>query len=109
MGAWTISAKPENATIPIWVDDPWLWMKLAAAVSAASIRLGGTSVEHMLPETSMARTIVVSFVGTLAITTGRATATAKAGQGQLRTARTAGGGGRNDELGSASRIRIRLE
>ena len=35
VGAWTISAKPEKATIPIWVDEPWLEMKLAAAVSAA--------------------------------------------------------------------------
>jgi len=34
----------EGFTIPIWVDEPWLEMKLAAAVSAAAIRLGATTV-----------------------------------------------------------------
>ena len=83
-------------------------MKLAAAASAASIRLGAMSVEHMLPETSIVRTIVASFVGTLAITTGRATATARPARA---TANRANGRWRrmNDEPGSASRIRERLE
>ncbi len=83
-------------------------MKLAAAASAASSRLGGTSAEHMLPETSIVRTIVVSFVGTLAITTGRASATARPARASANRAK-----GRwrrmNDEPGRASRISDRLE
>ena len=35
--------------MPIWVDDPWPSMNWIAAASAASIRVGGMSVEHMLP------------------------------------------------------------
>ena len=104
VGAWTSSAKPLNATIPIWVVDPWCWMKAAAAASAAWSRLGGMSVEHMLPETSIARMIVVWLVGTLTISTGRATATASA-----PTARTNRANGRwrrrRDDPGNASRTR----
>ena len=66
------------------------------------------SVEHMLPDTSIVRMIVVWFVGTLAITTGRARATvspasARANSANGRCRR------RNDERGSASWMRLRLE
>ncbi len=108
VGAWTSSANPEKATIPIWVDDPWLLMKSDAAASAASIRLGAMSVEHMLPDTSMASITVVWFVGTVAMTTGRlsastrhATATATSANGRWRR--------RREEPGSASRTSDRLE
>ena len=108
VGGWTTSAKPLKATIPIWVDDPWRWMKDAAAASAAWRRLGGMSAEHMLPETSMARMIVVWLAGTLTMTTGRARATTRA-----PTARTNRANGRwrrrRDDPGSASRTRARLE
>src|SRR5450759_5558389 len=49
-------------------------MNAAAAASAASRRLGGMSEEHMLPETSIVRMIVVWLVGTARMTTGRAIA-----------------------------------
>ena len=108
VGACTISAKPENATMPIWVDDPWLWMNADAAASAAWRRLGGMSEEHMLPDTSIDRMIVVWLVGTLAMTTGRARATmrparARANRANGRWRR------RNDERGRATRMRLRLE
>ncbi len=35
VGAWTTWAKPLNATIPIWVLEPWCSMNVAAAASAA--------------------------------------------------------------------------
>ena len=108
VGAWTISAKPENATMPIWLDDPWLSMNWAAAASAAPIRLGRMSVEHMLPETSMVRMIVAWLVGTLAMTTGRARATARPASA---SANRANGRWRRtiDERGRAARMRTRLE
>ena len=74
VGAWTISAKPEKATIPIWVVELWLSMNLVAAASAASSRLGSMSVAHMLRETSMVRITVVCPAGTDTIATGRAAA-----------------------------------
>ena len=108
VGAWTSSAKLLNATIPIWVVEPWCWMKVAAAASAALSRLGGTSAEHMLPDTSIARMMLVWFVGTLAISTGRAAPSASA-----PTARTNSANGRcrrrRDDPGVASRRSDRLE
>ena len=53
-------------------------MNAAAAFSAAMSRLGAMSSEHMLPDTSMTRTIVVWLAGTAAIATGRPTAKASA-------------------------------
>jgi len=83
-------------------------MNDAAACSAASSRLGRMSVEHMLRETSIARTIVVWFVGTLRIATGRAkptmrntSASTNAANGRCRRMR--------ERPGSASRTRDRLE
>src|SRR4029077_11072542 len=78
VGLWTIWANPLNATIPIWVLGPWCSMNAAAAFSAAMSRLGSMSSEHMLPDTSMTRTIVVWLDGTAAIATGRPTAKARA-------------------------------
>ena len=64
VGAWTTSAKLLKATIPIWVVDACCLMNAAAAASAAC-RAGSASmsVEHMLPETSIVRMIVVWLVG----------------------------------------------
>ena len=80
VGAWTTSAKPLKATIPIWVPAPCRCTNDSAACSAASRRLGTMSVEHMLPETSIARMIEVRLVGT-STATGRANATMRSGQG----------------------------
>src|SRR5262245_7286569 len=63
VGGWITSAKPANATMLISRLDVWLWMNESAAASAASRRLGAISVEHMLRETSRARTMVVWPVG----------------------------------------------
>src|SRR5215831_14172049 len=52
VGGLINSAKPEKATIPIRVVDFCCWMNEIAAFSAASIRLGLMSVEHMLRDTS---------------------------------------------------------
>ncbi len=108
VGAWTISAKPLKATIPIWLVEAWASMYDAAAASAARIRLGGMSPEHMLPETSSDRMIVAWFEGTLTATAGRATAIvsstrarAKSPKGRCRR--------RRDRGGRASRISDTLE
>ena len=108
VGGWTSSAKLLNATIPIWVVGPWRSMKDAAAASAAWRRLGATSAEHMLPETSMAMMMLVWFVGTLTMSTGRAAAMARA---PAATTNSAKGRCRRtrEEPGSASRTRARLE
>ena len=63
VGAWTISANPANATMPICVPPSWPSTNDAAASSAAMSRLGGMSVAHMLRDTSIARTTVVRLVG----------------------------------------------
>ncbi len=108
VGGWTTAAKPLNATIPIWVSAFWLVTKATAASSAASSRVGRMSVEHMLPETSIARMIVDWLVGTLRTTDGRprarttaATAATSRPNGRCRRSRA--------EPGSASRTSARLE
>ena len=68
--------------MPIWVVDPWRSMNDAAAASAASRRLGGMSVAHMLRETSIARITVVWPAGTLTMLTGRAIATMRLPEGE---------------------------
>ena len=65
VGDWTIWAKPLNATIPIWVlgalvlDERGGRGPRRPGAGSARCRL-----EHMLPDTSMTRTIVVWLVGT---------------------------------------------
>ena len=83
-------------------------MNEAAAASAASRRLGGMSDEHMLPETSMVRMIVVWLVGTARMTTGRATEMAKAATAAMKSANGTWRRIREDP-GMASRTRARLE
>src|SRR3954463_4844454 len=63
VGAWTTAAKPLKATMPIWVSAFWPFTNEIAAVSAASRRVGSMSVEHIEPDTSIVRMIVVWFVG----------------------------------------------
>ena len=109
VGAWTISAKPAKATIPIWVVELWLSMNVVAAASAASSRLGAMSVAHMLRETSMARMTVVWPAGTTTIATGPGHRQDQAGERRGRTTRTAGGAGCATTAGAASRISDRLE
>ena len=108
VGDWTSSAKPANATMPICVVEPCRWMKDDAASSAACKRVGWMSVEHMLPETSMARMIVVWPAGTLTIVTGRERATAR-----LASPTTNRANGRcrrrREEPGCAVRTSDRLE
>ncbi len=50
----TSAAKPANATRPIWVPSFWLRMNRRAASWATMRRFGGTSVEHIERETSIA-------------------------------------------------------
>jgi hypothetical protein len=57
--------------MPMSVEELWALMKSDAAASAASSRLGGMSLEHMLPETSMVRMMVVWLVGTATTICGR--------------------------------------
>ena len=108
VGACTISAKPANATMPIWVVDPWRWMNDEAAAWAACSRLGSMSVAHMLRETSRARITVVWPAGTLTMAAGRAIASTR-----LPSARTNSANGRcrriRDERGRASWTSDRLE
>jgi hypothetical protein len=102
------AANPLNATIPIWVREPWLRTNDSAAASAAWSRVGGMSEEHMLPETSMARMIVVSLAGTLRFSDGLATPTASAAR--AATNRANGRWRRTRERpGAAWRISERLE
>ena len=108
VGAWTTSAKLLNATIPNRVVVDWLLMNEAAAVSAACSRLGGMSVEHMLPETSIVRMMVVWFVGTATTATGRAMAKTRAARAATNSANGRWRRSRDDP-GSASRTRARLE
>ena len=108
VGGWITAANPLNATIPIWVSAFWFVTKAIAASSAASIRVGSMSVEHMLPDTSIARITVVWFVGTLRTTEGRArastrTPTAEASRANGRCRRN------RARPGAASRTRARLE
>ena len=65
VGAWTISANPANATIPICVVAPCRSMNEDAAVLGGDAAgSAAMSVEHMLRETSSARITVVWPVGT---------------------------------------------
>ena len=66
------------------------------------------SVEHMLPETSIARMIVVRLVGTLRTATGRANATMSAARASTNNA-NGRCRRRRAEPGWASRTRLRLE
>ena len=108
VGGWTTAAKPLKATIPICVVALCRLMKSAAAASAASSRLGGMSVEHMLPETSIVRMIVVSFAGKDRIAAGRARATTSEASPRRNRA-TGRWRRRNDPRGAASRTSDRLE
>ena len=63
VGGWITAARPLNATSPISEPDAWLVTNSIAAFSAASRRVGSMSVEHMLPDTSIARMIVVRVGG----------------------------------------------
>src|SRR3989304_4851852 len=82
-------------------------MNDSAAALAASRRLGSISVEHLLPETSIARTMVVWPVGTLTMATGRPNAITR-----LASARRNRANGRwrrrRDGGGSAARTQARL-
>ena len=63
VGGWITAARPLNATSPISDPELWLVTNATAAASAASSRVGSMSVEHMLPETSIARMIVAWLAG----------------------------------------------
>ena len=108
VGAWTISANPANATMPICVPLSWFSTKDEAASSAATSRLGGMSVAHMLRDTSIARTTVVRLVGTGTIAAGRAIASTR-----LPSPSTNSANGRwrriHDDRGTATRTSDRLE
>ena len=75
VGATVSWANPENTTSPMRVSASWFFTKSRTAVSAAVSRLGVTSVEHIEPDTSSARMIVESAIGTSMLTCGRAAAT----------------------------------
>ena len=82
--------------------------KATAACWAASSRVGSMSVEHMLPDTSIARTIVDWLLGTRGRRSGRATATASAAT--AAATRTNGTWRRQRRLdGPAARMSDRLE
>ena len=75
VGATASCANPENTTSPMRVSASWFFTNSRTAASAAVSRLGETSVEHMEPDTSSARMIVESEIGTSMLTWGRAAAT----------------------------------
>ena len=85
----------------------WWVMKSDAAASAASMRVGGMSVEHIEPDTSIVSSTVVWFVGTAATATGRASATAR--NATAASTSTNGRCRRRDVRGIASRTSERLE
>ncbi len=108
VGGWITAASPLNATSPISDPDAWLVTNSIAAFSAASMRVGSMSVEHMLPDTSIARMIVAELAGTLSTITGRPSAITRAAipaanseNGRWRRSREA--------PGIAARISDRLE
>lgn len=65
-----------KATSPMCGPPAWDLMNALAACSAAVIRLGCTSVEHMEPETSRASMIVADDEATGTVACGRAAPTA---------------------------------
>ena len=69
----TSAAKPANATRPIWVPSFWLRMKRRAASWATMRRFGGTSVEHIERETSIASSTEVELREYVTSAVGRAT------------------------------------
>ncbi len=72
VGGTSSAATPANATRPIRVPCACELMKFVAAFSAAVMRFGATSVEHIDPDTSSASMIVVEFVDTASFACGRA-------------------------------------
>jgi hypothetical protein len=108
VGGSITAANPLNATSPICVPVGWDSTNATAARSAASRRVGSMSVEHMLPDTSIASTIVVRLLGTLRTTVGLATAMARA----ATAAATRANGTWRRQLrreGPAARMSARLE
>ena len=91
VGGWITAASPLNATSPISEPALWLVTNSIAASSAASMRVGSMSVEHMLPDTSIARMIVAELAGTLSTIDGPAERDHQRRDRPRRTARTAGG------------------
>src|SRR6185437_1745169 len=69
-------AVPAKATRPMRGPPAWELMKSLVSFSAAVMRFGSTSVEHMEPETSRASRIVADVEGTGTVTCGRAAPTA---------------------------------
>jgi hypothetical protein len=106
VGGWTSSAKPLKATIPIWAPG-CCSTNCSAAASAARRRVGAMSVEHIDPDTSIARMIVIWLVGTLTMAAGRAAATAST---PTATTSSAKGTWRRtpDQRATAGRTRARL-
>src|SRR5215468_1457290 len=68
-------AVPAKVTRPMRGPPAWELMKSLVAFSAAVMRFGSTSVEHMEPETSRASRIVADVEGTGTVTCGRAAPT----------------------------------
>ena len=108
VGTSSTAAKPLNATRPIRVPAGWPSTNAMAAFWAASSRVGSMSVEHMLPETSIARTIVDWLLGTERTTVGRATAMASAATAAATRATGTCRRNRRGE-GPAARMSDRLE
>src|SRR5215831_8024262 len=75
VGGTSRPAVPANATRPMRGPPAWEVMKSLVAFSAAVIRFGFTSVEHMEPEMSRASRIVADDEGTGTVTCGRAAPT----------------------------------
>ena len=108
VGATASSAKPEKATRPIRVPLGWELTNSRAPFSAALNRSGYTSVEHMEPDSSRARMMVVCDSGTSVVTWGRADATASTAR--LTKSRAMGTWRRQRERrGTAARSRDKLE
>jgi len=108
VGRTTISASPVKATMPICVPCGWSSMKASAACWATARRFGSTSVEHMLRETSIAKMIVVRFMGTVSSRAGRAMPRSNPASPETNRAK---GRCRRQRvyLGMAARTRARLE
>ena len=74
VGAWATDAVPDKLTMPTLTCTGCSSMKMRTAASAASKRLGGTSVARMLPEVSMASMTESKRLGSSNTACGRASA-----------------------------------
>ena len=86
VGGTRTKAVSEKTTRPMRGPPAWDLMKALAACSAAVIRFGLTSVEHMEPDTSRASMIVACDDATGTVVCGRAAPTASTARPSVSSA-----------------------